>query len=61
MSQQNKNIRVEPQALRDVAAQLRHSSANIQHIHAELRQAVMELDLGCWPSGDAARLNAHFS
>ncbi len=58
---QDKNIRVEPQALREVAAQLRHSSAYIQHIHAELRQAVMELDLDCWPSGDAARLNASFS
>ncbi len=56
-----KKILVEPQELRDTAAQLRHSSADIQHINAELRHAVMELDTGCWPSGDAARLTAHFS
>ncbi len=57
----NTTIRVDPQELRDTAAQLRHSSADIQHINVELRHAVMELDTGCWPSGDAARLNAHFS
>ncbi len=26
-----------------------------------ITDAVMELDTGCWPSGDAARLTAHFS
>ncbi len=58
---QNKNIRVDPQELRDLGTHFRHVSADIQQLVTDLRSATADLDTGAWTGDEAARLSARFA
>ncbi len=50
---QNKNIRVDPQELRDLGIHFHHVSADIQQIVTDLRNATADLDTGAWTGAEA--------